>query len=54
MCDGRTLTLKAPKSRSSMAVGQRFADGIQHRGHDAFDIAVIQVRIASGEPCNQF
>jgi hypothetical protein len=37
-----------------MAFGQRFADAIQYRRHDAFHIAVVQVRIASGEPCNQF
>ena len=53
---GRTFTLNAPKPRkfNAMAVGQRLADGIQHRRHDAFDIAVIQVRITSGKPRNQF
>src|SRR6185437_1550193 len=36
----------------TVAVCQRLADGIQHRRHDALDIAVVEVRIAGRQARN--
>ena len=56
MRDGRTLTEKAPKPRNSTRwpSASALVMLIQHRRHDALHIAVVEMRIARGQPRNQF
>ena len=50
------LDQKAPKPRNSTRWPscQRLGDIVQHGRHDPFHIAVVEMRIARGQPRNQF